>query len=224
VILSRLRPRMVNPDEALKGRADYAYSVPEAHAVTGHSIHAPWPEGYESVVVAMGCFWGAERIFWQTEGVWTTAVGYAGGFTPFPTYEETCTGRTGHTEVVLVVYDPAVISFEGILKVFWESHDPTQGFRQGNDMGTQYRSAIYTTTAEQAALVQSSAKSYGEALAARGHGAITSELGNAELGEQGEMSGFYYAEDHHQQYLHKNPRGYCGIGGTGVSCPIGLGA
>ncbi len=176
----------------------------------------PFPDDTEQVVVGMGCFWGAERAFWQLPGVYTTAVGYSGGITPNPTYEEVCSGRTGQNEVVLVVYRPAEISFEDVLKTFWEGHDPTQGMRQGNDVGTQYRSAIYTTTDAQADAAESSRVAYQQALDQAGRGQITTEL--APAGE------FYYAEDYHQQYLHKVPNGYCGMGGTGVSCPVGLGA
>ncbi len=188
--------------------------VGEAHFVTGHRIKPPFPEGMARAIFGMGCFWGAERKFWETPGVYSTAVGYAGGYTKNPTYEEVCSGGTGHTEVVLVVYDPAKVSYDQLLRVFWESHDPTQGMRQGNDAGTQYRSAIYTTTPEQATLAEASRVAYQAELAKAGHGEITTEIREApEL---------YYAEEYHQQYLAKNPGGYCGIGGTGVSCPIGL--
>ncbi|MEJ1157394.1 peptide-methionine (S)-S-oxide reductase MsrA [Prosthecomicrobium sp. N25] len=201
--------------DALPGRAT-AIPTAETHFVNGRSLHGPYPEGLEVAYFALGCFWGAERKFWQLgDGVWTTAVGYQGGVTPNPTYREACTGMTGHTEVVKVVYDPAKISYEALLKVFWESHDPTQGMRQGNDVGTQYRSAIYTTTEAQAAAAAASKAAYGEALKAKGYGSITTEVAPAPP--------FYYAEDYHQQYLAKNPGGYCGIGGTGVSCPIGVG-
>jgi peptide-methionine (S)-S-oxide reductase len=209
-----LKPRMVAPEHALRGRPD-PIRVPERHFVLGTPLKAPFPDGLETAVVAMGCFWGAERVFWQAPGVYTTAVGYAGGYTPNPTYEETCSGRTGHTEAVLVVYDPAKTSYEELLRLFWENHDPTQGNRQGNDVGTQYRSAVYTTSDAQRAAVEASEALFGERLKAAGHGEITTEV--APLGE------FYYAEDYHQQYLAKNPNGYCGIGGTGVSCPVGLG-
>ena len=182
----------------------------------GNPLTPPWPEGFQQIVVGMGCFWGAERVFWQADGVWTTAVGYAGGHTPNPTYEEVCSARTGHTEAVLVVFDPSKTSYEEMLKLFWEGHDPTQGMRQGNDVGTQYRSAIlYSTEAEREA-AERSREMFAERLAAAGFGEITTEI--APLGE------FYYAEDYHQQYLAKVPHGYCGLGGTGVSCPIGLGA
>jgi len=185
-----------------------------AHAVTGRPIQPPFPDALEAAIVGMGCFWGAERLFWQTDGVWTTAVGYAGGITPNPTYEETCSGRTGHTEAVLVVFDPAAVSYESILKVFWEGHDPTQEMRQGNDVGTQYRSALYWTTEEQRAVAEASRDAFAKALAEAGHPRpITTELAPA--------GPFFYAEGYHQQYLHKNPGGYCGLGGTGVSCPTG---
>ncbi|MDQ0314507.1 peptide-methionine (S)-S-oxide reductase MsrA [Amorphus orientalis] len=201
-------------EEALSGREN-AIPTAETHAVSGQPLKGPYPDGTERVVFAMGCFWGAERLFWQTEGVVVTAVGYIGGPTPNPTYNEVCGGMTGHTEGVLVIYDPAVVSFETLLKVFWEGHDPTQGMRQGNDVGTQYRSAIFTTTEAQHAAADASREAYQEALAARGLGRITTEI-NAEMP-------FYFAEDYHQQYLHKVPHGYCGLGGTGVSCPIGTG-
>ena len=200
--------------DALSGR-DTPIAVPERHTVLGTPLEPPFPEGVETVQVALGCFWGAERIFWRLPGVYTTAVGYAGGSTPNPTYREVCSGRTGHTEIVLVAYDPKQVSFEQILKTFWEGHDPTQGMRQGNDMGTQYRSAIYTTTDDQLAAALASRDTYNEALAANHRGSITTEIHEA--------GDFYYAEDYHQQYLDKNPGGYCGIGGTGVACPIGTG-
>ena len=190
--------------------------VPAEHYENGNPLTGPWPSGFETAQFAMGCFWGAERIFWRVPGVYSTAVGYAGGFTPNPTYEETCSGRTGHTESVLVVFDPAKVTYEQLLRVFWESHDPTQGMRQGNDVGTQYRSAIYATSASQLAAAEASSAAYGAQLAAAGYGPITTEIAGA--GE------FYYAEPYHQQYLAKNPNGYCGIGGTGVSCPVGLAA
>jgi peptide-methionine (S)-S-oxide reductase len=211
------KTRMITPDEALPGRAQTPYSVPETHAVLGTPLKGPWPEGTEVLYLAMGCFWGAERIFWQLPGVVTTAVGYQGGVTPNPTYEESCTGRTGHTETVLVAYDPKQVSAEQLLKTFWESHDPTQGFRQGNDLGTQYRSAVYWTTDEQREVVERTRAAFQESLHRTGFGDITTELRPAS--EAGE---FYYAEDYHQQYLHKVPNGYCGIGGTGATCPIGL--
>ncbi len=210
------KTRLPAAAEALPGRSR---PIPTAktHFVNGHALAGPYPAGLETAIFGLGCFWGAERKFWQAgEGVHVTAVGYSGGFTPNPTYEETCSGQTGHTEAVLVVFDPKLVSYEKLLQIFWESHDPTQGMRQGNDVGTQYRSAIYATTPAQLAQARASARRYGEALKARGYGEITTEI--AEAGE------FYFAEDYHQQYLAKNPHGYCGLGGTGVSCPIGLGA
>jgi peptide-methionine (S)-S-oxide reductase len=211
-----LRKPTAIPDAgaALPGR-DQPIEVPERHTVLGTPLLPPFPEGIDYLVVGMGCFWGAERIFWQTPGVYTTAVGYAGGQTPNPTYREVCSGMTGHTEAVLVAYDPAKISTEQILRIFWEGHDPTQGMRQGNDHGTQYRSAIYWRTPEQRDLALSTRDAYADALREHGRGAITTEI--AEAGP------FYPAEDYHQQYLQKNPGGYCGIGGTGVSCPVGVG-
>jgi len=197
----------------LPGR-DAAMPVPEQHFVNGNRLQAPFPENLEQAVLGLGCFWGAERRFWETAGVYTTAVGYAGGSTPNPTYQEVCTGNTGHAEVVLVVYDPADISFEAVLKEFWESHDPTQGMRQGNDIGTQYRSAIYTLNEDQQVLARGSKDAYQGELSRAGLGNITTEILPLDT--------FYYAEDYHQQYLAKNPGGYCGIGGTGVSCPVGL--
>ena len=200
-------------DEALPGRAD-PMPVANSHFVNQRCIVAPFPEGLEQAVFGLGCFWGAERIFWQTPGIYSTAVGYSGGITPNPDYQEICTGLTGHTEVVLVVYDPQQISFESLLKLFWESHDPTHGMRQGNDIGTQYRSAIYVVDDASKAIAEASLRTYQEQLETAGYGAITTEI--APLGV------FYYAEDYHQQYLAKNPAGYCGLDGTGVSCPIGL--
>ena len=197
--------------ECLPGRAD-AMPVPERHSVNGRALVGPYPEGLEKAVFGLGCFWGAERVFWQAPGVWVTAVGYAGGSTPNPTYEEVCSGRTGHTEAVLVVYDPKLTSYEALLKLFWESHDPTQGMRQGNDVGTQYRSAIYTFSPQQAALAEASRAAYQRQLEAARLGEITTEIREAPP--------FYFAEDYHQQYLAKNPYGYCGLGGTGVSCPL----
>jgi peptide-methionine (S)-S-oxide reductase len=188
--------------------------VPSAHFVNGHPLVPPFPAGLEQAVFGMGCFWGAERKFWQAPGVYTTAVGYAGGYTRNATYKEVCSGMTGHTEVVLVVFDPAVTSFDAMLKVFWENHDPTQGMRQGNDVGTQYRSAIYCYSPAQAAAAQASRDAYQDRLTAAGFGQITTEIAQAPP--------FYYAEEYHQQYLAKNPHGYCGIGGTGVTCQIGL--
>jgi peptide-methionine (S)-S-oxide reductase len=208
------KQQMVSADEALAGRTDQSMPVPDKHFVNGKPLVGPWPEGFETAVFGLGCFWGAERKFWETNGVYSTSVGYAGGFTPNATYEETCSGLTGHAEVVQVVFDPSVVSFDQLLKVFWENHDPTQGMRQGNDMGSQYRSAIYYTTEAQRAAIDNSLAMYQERLNAAGFGEITTEV--KPLGE------FYYAEPYHQQYLAKNPNGYCGIGGTGVSCPIGL--
>ncbi|HYH23383.1 MAG TPA: peptide-methionine (S)-S-oxide reductase MsrA [Azospirillum sp.] len=196
--------------EALPGRAE-PMPVPERHHVNGHPLKPPYPAGLEVADFGLGCFWGAERKFWQVPGVWVTAVGYQGGVTPNPTYEEVCSGRTGHTEVVRVVYDPVKVRFEDLLKVFWESHDPTQGMRQGNDVGTQYRSAVYVHTDAQRAAAEASRDAYAQALARQGYGPVTSEIREAPP--------FYYAEDYHQQYLAKNPGGYCGLGGTGVSCP-----
>ena len=200
-----------SPTEALKGRAA-EMSVADRHYVNDRPLKGPYPEGSEVIYFGLGCFWGAERLFWKLPGVHVTAVGYQGGHTPNPTYEEVCTGRTGHTEAVKVVFDPKQISLEEVLGTFWEEHDPTQGMRQGNDVGTQYRSVIYTTTLEQAAAVEKSRKMYQDALAARGLGKITTEIAPAKP--------FYYAETYHQQYLAKNPMGYCGLQGTGVSCPI----
>jgi peptide-methionine (S)-S-oxide reductase len=200
-------------EEALKGRSE-AMRVPATHEVLRTPLTGPWPEGLEVASFGLGCFWGAERVFWKAPGVYTTAVGYQGGQTPNPTYDETCSGRTGHTEAVLVVYDPKVTSYEALLKLFWENHDPTQGMRQGNDMGTQYRSAIYSTTDAQLAAARQSREVFQEALTRAGKGTITTEILPA--------GPFYYAEPYHQQYLDKNPNGYCGLGGTGVSCPIGL--
>ncbi|TXF12623.1 peptide-methionine (S)-S-oxide reductase MsrA [Pelomicrobium methylotrophicum] len=200
-------------EEALKGR-QVPLPVTNRHYVHGRPIKPPFPEGMEQVQFGMGCFWGAERKFWPLEGVYTTAVGYAGGYTPNPTYEEVCSGLTGHAEVVLVVYDPKVMAFERLLKVFWESHDPTQGMRQGNDVGTQYRSAIYTYSQAQRQAAEASREIYQAALHQAGYSRITTEIRAAPP--------FYYAEDYHQQYLAKNPGGYCGLGGTGVTCPVGL--
>ena len=204
---------MPSPDEVLPGR-DEPMPVPSAHHVNGRPLTPPFPDGMEVAVFGMGCFWGAERVFWQAPGVWVTAVGYAGGATPNPTYEEVCSGLTGHTEAVLVVFDPEQISYDGLLKLFWEHHDPTQGMRQGNDVGTQYRSAIYTTSASQAAAAEASKAAYEDELRRAGYDGITTEIAAA--------GPFYYAEGYHQQYLSKNPNGYCGLGGTGVSCPVGL--
>ncbi|MGH3514393.1 MAG: peptide-methionine (S)-S-oxide reductase MsrA [Pseudonocardiaceae bacterium] len=213
-LFGRDKTRMVTAEEALPGRSS-AMPVGERHAVTGHRIVAPFPDGLRTAVFGMGCFWGAERIFWRTPGVYSTAVGYAGGHTPNPSYEEVCSGRTGHTEVVLVAFDPAQISYIRLLRVFWEGHDPTQGMRQGNDRGTQYRSAIFTTDADQAVDAQSSRTTYQQALTTAGRGQITTEIAP--------LRDFYYAEDYHQQYLERNKNGYCGIGGTGVACPVGTG-
>ena len=208
------RPRWSCPTEALPGREQPAFAVPEKHAVLGTPLEPPFPEGTSTAVFGLGCFWGAERKFWQIDGVYTTAVGYAGGFTPNPTYEEVCSGRTGHTEAVLVVFDPEKVSYRELLAVFWEAHDPTQGMRQGNDIGTQYRSAIYYSGDEQRRAAEETRDAYEEALEGAGYGPITTEIAPA--------GPFYYAEDYHQQYLHKVPNGYCGLGGTGVSCPVGL--
>jgi peptide-methionine (S)-S-oxide reductase len=205
--------KVPSPDQCLPGR-DGRMEVPERHYVNGAPLEGPFPEGMQTAVFGLGCFWGAERKFWQTPGVYTTAVGYAGGTTPNPTYREVCSGRTGHTEVVLVVFDPKKISYEELLRVFWESHDPTQGMRQGNDVGTQYRSAIYTTSPEQLRIAEASRAAYQQKLREAGFDAITTELRDAVP--------FYYAEDYHQQYLAKNPDGYCGLGGTGVACPVGV--
>ena len=213
-MLFRHKMEMVSPEDALPGRTDQTMPVPAAHFVLGNPLTPPWPEGMATAVFGMGCFWGAERKFWQLDGVYTTAVGYAGGHTPNPSYEETCSGRTGHAEVVLVVFDPSVVTYERLLQVFWENHDPTQGMRQGNDMGTQYRSAVYTTHPSQEAVVAATRAMFQDRLSGAGYGTITTEV--APLGQ------FFYAEPYHQQYLAKNPVGYCGIGGTVVSCPIGL--
>ena len=203
-----------SPEQALPGRAT-ALEVPPEHFVSGHRIVPPFPEGLREAVFGMGCFWGAERLFWELPGVYSTAVGYAGGFTPNPTYQEVCTGQTGHTEVVRVIYDPAKISYDDLLKAFWEEHDPTQGMRQGNDVGTQYRSAIFYTDEAQRRTAEDSRRAYQERLSAAGRGTISTEIREAPP--------FYYAEGYHQQYLAKNPDGYCGLQGTGVSCPIGTG-
>ncbi|MFC9786835.1 peptide-methionine (S)-S-oxide reductase MsrA [Rhodococcus sp. NPDC127528] len=210
---SSARSTLIGADQALPGRAQ-PLQVPAAHYVNGHPLTPPFPDGMQSAVVGMGCFWGAEKEYWQIPGVYSTAVGYAGGYTPNPTYEEVCSGRTGHTEVVLVVFDPKVISYAGVLQQFWENHDPTQGMRQGNDQGTQYRSAIYTTDDAQVATARSTAEAFGARLTEAGYGAITTEI--APLGT------YYYAEQYHQQYLAKNPGGYCPVHATGVSCPVGL--
>jgi peptide-methionine (S)-S-oxide reductase len=213
---NRLATTMVTPEQALPGRATRPFTVPERHEVLGTPLAGPWPDGTQVIYVAMGCFWGAERIFWQLPGVVTTAVGYMGGFTPNPTYEETCTSRTGHTETVLVAYDPEVTSPELLLKAFWENHDPTTPNRQGNDIGTQYRSAIYWTTPEQEAAVKATSEAFQRELTEHGLGPISTEMRPAS--EAGE---FYYAEDYHQQYLHKNPGGYCNHGPNGLTCQVG---
>jgi peptide-methionine (S)-S-oxide reductase len=207
--------RMPLAIEALPGRPD-KMPVPESHYVNGHALQPPFPAGMQLAIFGLGCFWGAERRFWQTRGVYSTAVGYAAGFTPNPTYREVCTGMTGHNEVVLVAFDPALVSYQQLLAVFWESHDPTQGMRQGNDVGTQYRSGIYCTSAEQRAAAEESREAYQQVLNAAGYGRITTEILDAPE--------FFYAEEYHQQYLAKNPNGYCGLGGTGVACPVGLDA
>jgi peptide-methionine (S)-S-oxide reductase len=212
---SGLKLKVPPRERALPGRAE-KMPVPPRHFVTGAPLEPPFPAEMQLATFGMGCFWGAERKFWQAPGVYTTAVGYAGGFTPNPTYEEVCSGLTGHTEAVRVVFDPRKVSYGDLLKLFWESHDPTQGMQQGNDVGTQYRSAIYVNDQEQRRVAEASRRAYGDALAAAGHrGPITTEIADAPP--------FYYAEAYHQQYLGKNPGGYCGLGGTGVSCPIGLG-
>ena len=213
-LFTTMKVRMPSPDQALPGR-DERMQVPGRHEVLGTPLEPPFPEGAELALFGMGCFWGAERVFWQAPGVISTSVGYAGGYTPNPTYEEVCSGRTGHNEVVRVVFDPAVTSYEALLKLFWENHDPTQGMRQGNDMGTQYRSGVYTYSPEQRAAAEASRDAYERRLADAGLGAITTEIEDAPE--------FYYAEDYHQQYLAKVPNGYCGLGGTGVTCPIGTG-
>ncbi|MFM9084517.1 MAG: peptide-methionine (S)-S-oxide reductase MsrA [Actinomycetota bacterium] len=213
-MFGRTKTQMVTAAEALPGRTDQTMPIPAAHFVNGAPLTGPWPEGHDTLVVGMGCFWGAERKFWQAPGVHSTSVGYAGGFTPNPSYEEVCSGLTGHTEVVMVVWDTTVTSLEAMLRVFWENHDPTQGMRQGNDIGTQYRSAIYWHSEAQRTVAESSRDIFQAELERAGHGVITTEI--ARLGE------YDYAEPYHQQYLGKNPNGYCGLGGTGVSCPIGL--
>jgi peptide-methionine (S)-S-oxide reductase len=212
-VLGFRKTQMIEPERALPGR-DRAMPVPERHAVLDAPLAPPYPEGTEIAEFGLGCFWGAERIFWRLPGVVTTAVGYAGGYTPNPTYEEVCTGKTGHTEVVRVVYDPARVSYEELVRTFWEAHDPTQGMRQGNDVGTQYRSVILTRGDAQRAAAEASRDAYQKVLTEAGYGEITTEI--APAGE------FYFAEDYHQQYLHKVPNGYCGIGGTGVACPVGV--
>ncbi|MEL7285485.1 MAG: peptide-methionine (S)-S-oxide reductase MsrA [Pseudomonadota bacterium] len=211
MLFSRKPLALPTRDTALPGRG-MAIPTASTHFVNGRDLNAPTPDGMREIVVALGCFWGAERVFWQADGVYLTQVGYAGGYTPNPTYEETCSGQTGHTEVVRVVYDPAVVSLDALLKLFWESHDPTQGMRQGNDIGTQYRSAIYTYDDADLATAKASEAAYNQALRAAGRGEITTEIKA--------LDAFYPAEDYHQQYLAKNPAGYCGIGGTGVTCPM----
>ncbi|MFC3076467.1 peptide-methionine (S)-S-oxide reductase MsrA [Phenylobacterium terrae] len=214
MLFARKMLELPTPEEALPGR-QAEIPTAETHYVNGRPLKGPYPEGLELAQFAMGCFWGVERKFWQVPGVWVTAVGYVAGITPNPTYEEVCSGRTGHTEAVLVVYDPKVVTYEDLLKVFWEGHDPTQGMRQGNDIGTQYRSGIYVYNDAQASAAAASKGAYQQALSAQGYGPVTTEI--AEAGT------FYFAEDYHQQYLAKNPNGYCGVGGTGVTCPIGTG-
>lgn len=214
MLFARKSAELPTREEALPGRSA-AIPTAATHFVNGRALKGPYPEGYETAVFGMGCFWGVERIFWQLPGVWVTAVGYAGGVTPNPTYQEVCSGRTGQNEVVLVVFDPAVTSYDKLLTAFWEGHNPTQGMRQGNDAGTQYRSGIYAAGDEQQRKAEASKAAYQVALTKRGHGAITTEIVPA--------GPFYFAEDYHQQYLAKNPGGYCGIGGTGVSCPTGVG-
>jgi peptide-methionine (S)-S-oxide reductase len=212
--LLRKKAEMPKAGAALPGRPS-PIPTAETHFVNGHALKGPYPEGLETAVFGMGCFWGVERIFWNIPGVWVTAVGYAAGETPNPTYEEVCSGMTGHNEVVLVVFDPKQVSYERLLKAFWEGHDPTQGMRQGNDVGTQYRSGIYVANEAQRAAAEASREAFARELGKAGYGAITTEI--VEAGP------FYFAEDYHQQYLAKNPRGYCGLGGTGVSCPVGMG-
>jgi peptide-methionine (S)-S-oxide reductase len=213
MFLARKKTSLPTPEDALPGR-DTEIAVPDQHFVLGTPLKPPFPEHLERLVVGMGCFWGAERVFWQAPGVYTTAAGYAGGITKNPTYEETCSGMTGHTEAVLVVFDPEQISRDEILRLFWENHDPTQGMRQGNDVGSQYRSAIYVETPEQREAAERTRDAFQAKLREAGYGDITTEI--AEAGP------FYYAEDYHQQYLAKVPNGYCGLGGTGVSCPVGI--
>jgi peptide-methionine (S)-S-oxide reductase len=213
-MFGRKAPEMISPEQALVGRTDQTMPVPEAHFVNGASLTGPWAEHMDTLVVGMGCFWGAERIFWQAPGVHSTTVGYAGGYTPNPSYEEVCSGFTGHTEVLMAVFDTTVTSLEEMLRVFWENHDPTQGMRQGNDMGTQYRSAIYYTSETQREAAEATRDAFQPKLTAAGYGTITTEIAP--------LTHYYFAEPYHQQYLGKNPNGYCGIGGTGVSCPIGV--
>ncbi|MFH8349266.1 peptide-methionine (S)-S-oxide reductase MsrA [Streptomyces sp. NPDC018045] len=217
MLFNRFKNALPSPEEALKGRPERDFTVPDRHTVLGNPLLGPYPGHLRVADFGMGCFWGAERVFWQTEGVWTTLVGYQGGHTPNPTYEEVCSGLTGHTEAVRVVYDPARISYAALLKLFWESHDPTQGFRQGNDAGTQYRSAIHTHSPADQQAAEASRTAYQSALDSSGHTTITTEILPASPDRP-----FYPAEPFHQQYLDKNPAGYCGIGGTGVSCPVGV--
>jgi peptide-methionine (S)-S-oxide reductase len=213
MLFAKKNASMVSPEQALPGRTDQTMPVPAQHHALGTPLVGPWPNGFETAIFGMGCFWGAERKFWQTDGVYSTAVGYAGGYTPNCTYEECCSGLTGHAEVVLVVFDPAKVTYDDLLRVFWENHDPTQGMRQGNDVGSQYRSTVYALNDAQLSAAQGSASVFQERLSKAGYPQITTEIA---------MAGpFYYAEPYHQQYLSKNPNGYCGIGGTGVSCPIG---
>ncbi len=213
MLFAKKSASMVSPEQALPGRTDQTMPVPAQHHALGTPLVGPWPNGFETAIFGMGCFWGAERKFWQTDGVYSTAVGYAGGYTPNCTYEECCSGLTGHAEVVLVVFDPSKVSYDDLLRVFWENHDPTQGMRQGNDIGSQYRSTVYALNDAQLAAAQASATVFQERLTTAGYPQITTEIALA--------GPFYYAEPYHQQYLSKNPNGYCGIGGTGVSCPIG---
>jgi peptide-methionine (S)-S-oxide reductase len=213
-MFGRKNPEMISPSQALPGRTDQTMPVPAEHFELGTPLVGPWPENTGTLVVGMGCFWGAERMFWQAPGVYSTAVGYAGGYTPNPTYEEVCSGLTGHTEVVLVVFDASNVSVNDMLRVFWENHNPTQGMRQGNDIGTQYRSGIYFTSDEERSAAEATRDAYQEQLSKAGYGTITTEIAP--------LTHFYYAEPYHQQYLGKNPNGYCGIGGTGVSCPAGI--
>ena len=213
-MFGRKNPEMISPSQALPGRTDQTMPVPAEHFELGTPLVGPWPENTGTLVVGMGCFWGAERKFWQAPGVYSSSVGYAGGYTPNPTYEEVCSGLTGHTEVVLVVFDASNVSVNDMLRVFWENHDPTQGMRQGNDIGTQYRSGIYFTSDEERSAAEATRDAYQEQLTKGGYGTITTEIAP--------LTHFYYAEPYHQQYLGKNPNGYCGIGGTGVSCPVGI--
>ena len=213
-MFGRKNPEMISPSQALPGRTDQTMPVPAEHFELGTPLVGPWPENTGTLVVGMGCFWGAERMFWQAPGVYSTSVGYAGGYTPNPTYEEVCSGLTGHTEVVLVVFDASNVSVNDMLRVFWENHDPTQGMRQGNDIGTQYRSGIYFTSDEERSAAEATRDAYQEQLTKAGYGTITTEIAP--------LTHFYYAEPYHQQYLGKNPNGYCGIGGTGVTCPAGI--